>query len=685
VLTVVMIKRIRGLLGEEGVEALLETAGSGRTLEYLENVGNWIDYDEAIALWDAGEAITHDPEFARHVGEDTPKLLAGSATASVIRSLGSLENHFRQIEVSSKRYSKSSHLEAIDVRPGYAHLRAFAVDGLPRSLQHCAWTRGLFAAATELFGVGRAKVEHSACQALGAADCQYVLTWDSGGASAGEAEQNAMLRAQLDALSERLDGVFATAADLISAGELEETLARIADRAAQQVRAPRYMLAVKTAPSASVLHYQKGLDDAEAGVLASQVLEAKTSPDSWCVAEIRSQHRDYGRLVAMGDEGMEFLAQERAMLELYGRYAATALDSATALHESQRRHEEARALLELARHIAAAGTSEEIAERLVETVPLVIDCDRVSVWIWDEEAGENVRRAVNATGHGDEAAGTTRSHPRELEQLRNWLEQPDPEPFFLDMTTSVLKDLLLEIGLIAAVAVPIATRRRFLGSVMVYVRDRPERLADTPELRERLAGVAAHAVSALESGRLVDHVTHQARHDQLTGLANRLSFNERLGVAAERARGRNPFALLYIDLDRFKPVNDEFGHGVGDALLQAVAKRLSKSARPEDTVARLGGDEFAIIVEGIDDESQVAQLCERFAQAFSSPFVIDGHRLLMQASIGQAVWPADAADVEGLIRAADLTMYTVKRSKPGRAVAVEAASKPPQTAGRDRT
>ncbi len=234
------------------------------------------------------------------------------------------------------------------------------------------------------------------------------------------------------------------------------------------------------------------------------------------------------------------------------------------------------------------------------------------------------------------------------------------------METSPLKQPLGEVGAVASVAVPIATSQRFLGTVHVSVRERPERLAPSPELIDRLSGVVAHAVIALENGRLVDHITHQARHDQLTGLANRLAFGERITEVTRRAGNESkPFALFYIDLDRFKPVNDEFGHEVGDHLLRAVAERLCNCARGGDTVARLGGDEFAVIVGAIDDESQLGAIASRLDKAFEAPFVIDGHKLAVQASIGRAVWPIDAPDVEGLLREADATMYRVKRARAG--------------------
>jgi len=672
--TAVMIARVRREMGDAGVALLLEKAAIGQSAEYLEDVGNWIGFEETVTLWSVGEELTHDPRFACHVGEDAVKVLGGSATATMLRSLGSVEEHLRRLNVSGKRWSTAAELEALEVRPGYAELRAAAVPGLVRHRHHCEFTCGMLSVATVLFGLPPARVEHSSCQAVGADDCRYFMHWDPVGSEVDDSSQVAMLRAQLSSLSERLEGVFATASDLISTGDLEDTLRRIADRAGQQVRAPKYLLAVRTEDSGELVCHQKGLDPGDADRIAGQVFSDAALPENWCAATVRSRHRDYGRLVAMYDEGAQFFPQERELLELYARYAATALDSATALLEAhtnrdaaQRRHEEARALLELARRLASAGSSEQIASRLVDAVPGVIDCDRVAVCLWDEESQQLVRQAVNSTGWRDESHGPTAFRAEDHPQLAAWLERPDSEPHFLDMETDPLKRPLGELGAVASVTVPIATSRRFLGTVQVSVRERPERLAPSPELSDRLSGVAAHAVIALENGRLVDHITHQARHDQLTGLANRLVFGERMAAATDQTEhGSKPVALFYIDLDRFKPVNDEFGHDVGDALLRAVAERLSNCARPDDTVARLGGDEFAVIVDSIEDESQLPPIAGRLAKAFESPFVIDGHRLSVEASIGQAVWPVDATDVDGLLREADTRMYRVKRSRPGR-------------------
>jgi diguanylate cyclase (GGDEF)-like protein len=659
-MTATLLARIRGIAGEDGVQQLLRDAGSPRTAEYLEDLGNWIGFDEAIALWDAGAAITGDRMFARHVGEDALKFAGGTANAAVIRELGSVEEDIRRLSVHNQRFSTVADLEAVEVRPGYAEVRAVAAPGFPRHRHHCEWTVGLLTLTAVLFGLKPARVDHPRCQAAGAPDCRYYVTWENADSDARDSARTDMLRGQVASLSQRLQGMFATVTDLISTDDVDDTLRRIADRAAHQVRAPRHLLAVRPNPADDIVCYQRGLDDDEARQIAHRLFGADETPENWCVAEVRSRQRDYGRLVALYEEGVQFLPGERELLELYARYAATALDNATALVE-------ARALLDLARRLASAGTSEEVVQRLADAIPAVVDCDRVAVSLWDEDTQELVRRAVNTTGH-DETMSVSRFRPDDLPQLAAWLERPDPEPYFLDMRTSPLKDTLSEVGALASVAVPIATSQRFLGTVQVSVRERPDRLADTPELRDRLSGVAAHAMIALENGRLVDHITYQARHDQLTGLANRRAFGERITAATQRVGNRSkPFALFYIDLDGFKPVNDEFGHEVGDNLLRAVAERLRHCARPGDTVARLGGDEFAVIVEAVEDQSQLAPIGERFETAFDSPFVIDGHELAVHPSIGRAVWPLDATDVEGLLRAADAMMYRAKHSRAGNA------------------
>jgi len=157
-----------------------------------------------------------------------------------------------------------------------------------------------------------------------------------------------------------------------------------------------------------------------------------------------------------------------------------------------------------------------------------------------------------------------------------------------------------------------------------------------------------------------------ARHDELTGLANRVLFRERIGQAIARARRTNErFAVLLLDLDRFKDVNDTMGHPAGDALLKVAAQRLCGTARETDTVARFGGDEFAIVQTSVESRADVERLCTRILGAIKEPYEIEGHGVDMGTSIGIAVAPDDGLEAEGLLKNADIALYAVKTGARG--------------------
>ncbi|HLF98120.1 MAG TPA: diguanylate cyclase [Methylococcaceae bacterium] len=160
-----------------------------------------------------------------------------------------------------------------------------------------------------------------------------------------------------------------------------------------------------------------------------------------------------------------------------------------------------------------------------------------------------------------------------------------------------------------------------------------------------------------------EEVIRQATHDPLTGLANRALFTDRLEQAVERARRANKrFAVLFVDLDGFKDVNDSLGHHAGDLLLQQVARRLLDCVRESDSVARLGGDEFTIILYDTGPPGDVLTVCEKLRFALSEPFDLEGNTALISSSIGVTLFPDDATDVERLIDNADEAMYAAKRA-----------------------
>jgi diguanylate cyclase (GGDEF)-like protein/PAS domain S-box-containing protein len=158
----------------------------------------------------------------------------------------------------------------------------------------------------------------------------------------------------------------------------------------------------------------------------------------------------------------------------------------------------------------------------------------------------------------------------------------------------------------------------------------------------------------------------QANHDALTGLPNRLLFEYRLGVACDHAESENyGIALLYIDLDGFKPINDHYGHEIGDRVLRLVGERLKETVRHDDTVARLGGDEFAVIAEEVESQDEVDRIARKIQAAIQCPMQLDGQSITVGASIGFALYPTDCRDSAALLGLADEKMYRQKRFRKG--------------------
>jgi diguanylate cyclase (GGDEF)-like protein len=166
---------------------------------------------------------------------------------------------------------------------------------------------------------------------------------------------------------------------------------------------------------------------------------------------------------------------------------------------------------------------------------------------------------------------------------------------------------------------------------------------------------------AIERKESDQHLTYLSHYDRLTGLANRELFRDRLHQAMTRAeRSGQVIALLFLDLDRFKAVNDTLGHLAGDELLIEVAGRLKKSVRRSDTIARLGGDEFTVILEGLEDPLDAEVVCAKILKSLSEPVLIRNQEIYVTTSIGVTFFPADDVDINGLLRNADAAMYRAK-------------------------
>jgi diguanylate cyclase (GGDEF)-like protein len=189
-----------------------------------------------------------------------------------------------------------------------------------------------------------------------------------------------------------------------------------------------------------------------------------------------------------------------------------------------------------------------------------------------------------------------------------------------------------------------------------------EHIARLQEVNRELVITSVKTQALAEQLRSTQsEMTHLAHHDHLTGLPNRIQFKDLLATAMESARQLNgKLGLLFIDLDRFKVVNDSLGHSIGDQLLQAVAHRLTASVRGSDVVSRQGGDEFVALLSNVHHVQDLSSRVQHIHNLITAPYTIANHVLHVGASIGISVYPDDVAEIDSLIRNADMAMYAVK-------------------------
>ena len=230
--------------------------------------------------------------------------------------------------------------------------------------------------------------------------------------------------------------------------------------------------------------------------------------------------------------------------------------------------------------------------------------------------------------------------------------------------------------------VPLKSRKKGLeetiGAIIVKCLPGPRQYSRNEQ--DLLHFVADQVGTAIERVRMQEQLQHMARHDGLTGLPNRQLFLDRLDAALARAvRSGGGFALLYLDLDHFKDVNDRHGHAAGDVLLCEVARRLQHGVRDVDTVGRIGGDEFVVLLEGVDKSADAALIAAKLAARFDKPIAAGGHELLIAPSIGHALYPFDGVTAAHLLEHADAAMYRAKQARNAAAAPSATSAELPQS------
>jgi diguanylate cyclase (GGDEF)-like protein len=242
-------------------------------------------------------------------------------------------------------------------------------------------------------------------------------------------------------------------------------------------------------------------------------------------------------------------------------------------------------------------------------------------------------------------------------------------------SAGALAQALSEPGIGTCFWTPVRSRS---GATVVAALGLPGDRAPEQPVREHLRELGNRVCVAFEAAERERQLVHEARHDSLTGLPNRRQLHEIIQQRTDPSNANpSPFAILFIDLDRFKGVNDGLGHDTGDALLQQASGRIRRCTGPGDTVARLGGDEFIVLSEAGSTDDEAVRLADRIIESLSQPFWIGAIEVYVGASIGVTSYPRDGGNRETLLRNADIAMYRAKKSGRGRCALYQATMSRP--------
>lgn len=229
--------------------------------------------------------------------------------------------------------------------------------------------------------------------------------------------------------------------------------------------------------------------------------------------------------------------------------------------------------------------------------------------------------------------------------------------------------VLLAFGIIASLFLakvltnPIGNLKKQIEEIKNGNLDYQAIVSSTDEMSMLSRDISEIANEIKEKAESTEKIEHQARHDQLTGLVNRMALNDKIVRAIASAKHDDKaFGLLFVDLDGFKPINDNFGHDVGDLLLKEVAVRLTRCVRSNDTVARYGGDEFVLLIDDIKNKESLGRIAESILVQFGDSFELSENSITVGASVGISLYPQDGNTVEALVKAADEAMYIAKQS-----------------------
>ena len=665
-----LLRYVRGAAGPDAVDRVLARADVPWSAEQLDDQALWWSYDTRIRLFQAATEVLGDPELMYKVGASALHTGLAHSLVLLLRAMGTPRQVYRQLPRAVAKFSTTSTMEIVESGATSATIRFTLHPGFEHSRLDCIYAQGLMTTVPTIFGLPAAEIEHDECESDGAPSCIYRLTWERRIPLPRRRRDRRSTDPELTALRGQLHILQSAATDLVNSDDVDDALHRIVARAAQSVLAPGYLLAVQGTDGGEPLVHSAGLDPATVPQLAAALLDGGDLGDGAVVVDVVSTRRTHGRLAAIYPSGEGVLGNEKSLLAAYAGHAAAALDLLIARDEARREAGRAQALLSLAHALAGATEPGSVSDVVTRALPRIVGCTSAGVLLWDPASARLTSQAsIGLTDAAHEFMLASPLSPDDTPELFGMLTDLEPRIFSTRDSSSTLHRLLTATGLSDVVAVPLQAGGSFLGVATASWRAGEAPRTLDGDVLARLRGVGDQAATALQKARLLATVQHQATHDALTGLPNRTLFLERLEAALPAAAEGAHLGVLFCDLDRFKQVNDTFGHAAGDELLRQVSARLRATVRPADTVGRLSGDEFAIILTGLVDIADAAGLAQRVTECFDEPFRLDGAVVSVGTSVGIAVHdPASDRSAEQLLREADAAMYRHKehgRSRSG--------------------
>ncbi|WP_448626510.1 diguanylate cyclase domain-containing protein [Geodermatophilus sp. URMC 64] len=665
-----LLRFVRSRAGDEAVDELLCRAGVPHTAAELEDPARWWSYETRSSLYRAATELFDDPQTMFRVGSEAVTSGMTPSLILVMRALGTPRQAYRRVPHVMAKFTTTSTMEVAEATATSATMIYRAQPGFAHSRADCQYAQGLLTTVPTFFGLPPAVVTHDRCESEGHPACVYELSWERRSRLRPRRAKRSAVELELGALRSQLRGLQSAATDLVSSADLDSVLQGIVTRAAEAVLAPAYLLAVSSPATGEPLVHSAGLAAEDVPGLAATLLQGGDLGPGAVIVDVMSSRRRYGRLAALYPSGYGTVGEEQSLLAAYADHAAAALDLLVALDDARREADRAGALLALAHELAAASDAYAVCAVVAEALPRVVGCNRGTILLWDPAEG---RLRVSATAgddpRGTEAALGSSLHAEDTPELVGMLT--DREPLVLREATSspALQQYLRGIGSTDAVAVPLLAGTTFLGVAAAGWRAGKAPVQLGGDVLARLRGVGDQATTALQKARLLETVRHQATHDALTGLPNRVLFLDRLADALGAPGDGEQLAVLFCDLDRFKEVNDTLGHAAGDELLRQVSARLLAAVRPGDTVGRLSGDEFAIVLRGLTSPAGADSLARRVLHCFDEPFRLEGRDVRIGTSVGVAVHRDGDGGPEQLLRRADAAMYEDKHRDRGQAPA----------------